>query len=401
MNSKPLKILHVTPSVGQGSTGVGAVALDLTRSQNDLGIESQIWCLGSNSDVQWASGLSGVRADRIRGFARTGLHILGLSLEMEKAAASIENHDVAVVHQHGMWSGVSRVTNFLRKAHGASTIIAPHGCLAQSALIRSRWKKKLALALYERSNLHGASCLHVVSESEMRACRDFGLFNPVAVIPNGVSPSWLSSRGDVGRFRRKFDIPADTRVLLFLSRVSPKKGLLMLLEAVHEIGNDFAGWQLVIAGADEFGHQAELERFVLKKGLAKFVKLVGPLFDQVKRDAFASANLFVLPSFSEGAPIVILEALGAEVPVLATKASPWQDLETHGCGWWVDISTVAIAEALRDAVGRSPEQLKLMGQQGKKLVATKYTWARSAQMTIELYEWLLGLKKRPEFVVTD
>jgi glycosyltransferase involved in cell wall biosynthesis len=223
----------------------------------------------------------------------------------------------------------------------------------------------------------------------------------VAVIPNGISEAWLESLGDAGAFREKFALPAERRILLFLSRVSPKKGLTMLLEAVQNLRRDFAEWQLVIAGPDEFGHRAEVEDAIRQRGLGKEVRIVGPIFDQVKRDAYAAADLFVLPSFSEGAPVVILEALAAAVPVLATKASPWQDLETHGCGWWVDIDTAAISGALKDAIRRSPGELKQMGLQGRELVASRYTWAASARMTIELYEWLLGRKERPGFVVTD
>jgi len=320
---------------------------------------------------------------------------------MERAAASVENRDVTVVHQHGLWTGVSRVTNVLREVQKSSTVVAPQGSLHRWALRKSWWKKKIALAFYESRNLHESSCLQAAGENEIRDYRDFGLRNPIAVIPNGVSHDWLNSRGSGEAFRRQFGIAAGKRVLLFLSRVSPKKGLLMLLEALHNIGKDFADWQLVIAGGDEFGHQAELESFIRQKGLAEYVRIVGPLFDQAKRDAYAAADLFVLPSFSEGAPVVILEALAAEVPVLATKASPWQDLHTYGCGWWLDIGTAPLGDALKDAIRRSPENLKMMGQRGRELVASRYSWTTSAQMTIELYEWVLGRKQRPAFVVTD
>jgi glycosyltransferase involved in cell wall biosynthesis len=239
-----------------------------------------------------------------------------------------------------------------------------------------------------------------VGANEVSDFRDYGLRSPVAVIPNGISQDWLDSRGSSEAFRRQFGIPAEKRILLFLSRVTPKKGLLMLLEAVRLIERDFADWQLVIAGPDEFNHRSEVESFIEQKGLAKQVRLVGPLFDQVKRDAFAAAEIFILPSFSEGAPVVILEALGCEVPVLTTKASPWPELETHGCGWWIDIGTGPLTEALTDALRRSPENLQKMGRQGRDLVFSGYSWTKSARMTIELYEWLLGQRERPEFVVT-
>jgi glycosyltransferase involved in cell wall biosynthesis len=382
MSSKLDSIIHITPSIGQRSFGLGPAVLNLTNMQNHYGLDAKIWCLDDDVDRQWASVTFGIEVEKIQSFPRLGFNALGLSRKMERAAASSEYKNISIVHQHAIWTGVSRVTCIMRKVHKVPTVITPHGSLQKWALNKSMWKKKIVLCLYERKNLHG-------------------LLNPIAVIPNGISNNWLDSRGDGEVFRRQFDISIDKRILLFLSRITPKKGILMLLEALHEVRKNFADWQFVIAGADEFGHQAEVENYIIEKGLMKFVKIVGPLFGQIKRDAFAATDLLVLPSFSEGAPIVILEALGAEVPVLATKASPWKDLETFSCGWWPNISTVAIIEALRDAIKCSPEQLKLMGQRGKKLVADKYTWDRSAQMTIELYQWLLRYRDQPRFVVTN
>ena len=175
----------------------------------------------------------------------------------------------------------------------------------------------------------------------------------------------------------------------------------MLLEAVGAIGDDFANWQLVLAGGDEFGHRKELERLIREHGLTRSVIFTGPLFDQVKRNAYASADLFVLPSFSEGAPVVILEALAAGVPVLATKASPWQDLETHGCGWWTEINAGALGEALGKAVHIPPEALHEMGRKGRDLVSSQYGWDVPARRAIELYDWLRGETGRPGFVVLD
>ncbi|GAG82234.1 unnamed protein product [marine sediment metagenome] len=96
--------------------------------------------------------------------------------------------------------------------------------------------------------------------------------------------------------------------------------------------------------------------------------------------------------------MVILDSLATGAPVIATKASPWRELSTHGCGWWVDISVRGIYEALGHALKLSREQLRTMGQEGKKLIASKYTWPILALKTIDLYTWLLGQRKAPDFV---
>jgi glycosyltransferase involved in cell wall biosynthesis len=360
-------------------------------------MDAKIWSLDNETDLPWASASSGLPVGRIRTFPVTGPKKLCLSREMERSAAG-EAMDISVIHQHALWTGLSRVTNLLRERHGIPSVITPHGSLGNWALKKSWWKKRLVLKLYERNNLVNASCIHAVGENEIADCRDFGLKNPIAVIPNGISAAWLESTGDARIFRARYGIPADRRVLLFLSRITPKKGLPMLLDAVYEKRKQFADWHLVIAGSDEFGHQAEVQAHINQKKLERNVSFVGSLHGQLKRDAFAAADFFVLPSYSEGAPIVILEALGASVPVLATKASPWQELEEFNCGWLVDISTEAIAEALQDAMSCAPDELQRMGNRGKELVASRYNWTKSAQMSIELYKWLSKSGERPDFV---
>lgn len=397
----PLNILYNVLNLGKDSTGVGHIAINLAVSQHALGHNVRIWCLDRAEDTEWASASTCFPSGNIRRFPIAKPKMFLYSPMMERAAAGPDGSQFNILHQHGIWSGISRATNILRHRNGLPTIIAPHGSLEKWALKKSRWKKKMALAFYERNNLQNASCLHATGENEIRDFRDYGLSNPIALIPNGISFDWLKSQGDAEAFRHQFHITADKRVLLFLSRITPKKGLPMLLEAMKRIRKDINDWHLVLAGMNEFGHQEELKSIIFDNGLDKNVTFVGPLFGQIKRDAFSAAELFVLPSYSEGSPIVILEALAAGIPVLTTKSSSWQKLETHSCGWWTDISINAIAESLLDAVNRSPEQLKLMGQRGKGLVAADYTWTKSAQKLIELYEWLLGRRERPDFVILD
>jgi len=396
-----MNILHNIYSVGPGSFGLGPVALNLAREQGRLGYDSRIWCLDSEEDRRWAARTCALSEAYIQSFTSSWPALLRYSWAMEKAAKGANGKNVHVVHQHGIWQGISRTTNILRRRHGIPSVVTPHGSLEKWALKKSRWKKRFALAFYEGGNLHGASCIHTVAEPEIADCRNFGLKNPIALIPNGISQSWLDSVGVAERFREKFKKTTDLRILLFLSRITPKKGLPMLLHAIHSLKDDFSDWVLVIAGADEFGHKSEVESVIIKYGLQESVVFAGPLFDYTKRDAFAAADLFILPSYSEGAPIVILESLAAGVPVIATKASPWKDLETFQCGWLTEIDQNALTETLEEALGKGSEELDRMGNRGKELVARNYTWRRSAQMTIELYDWLFGRRGRPEFVIMD
>ncbi|ABQ25883.1 glycosyltransferase [Geotalea uraniireducens] len=396
-------ILHILPSFGPKSFGIGPVALNLLREQRELGFDARIWCLDldNEADLRWDVFSRELPDTSIQIFPRSWPTLFRYSLAMERAVSSDTGRNISIVHQHGIWSGISRTTNIMRQRYGTPTIVAPHGSIEGWALNKSWWKKRLALAFYERKNLQSASCLHACSHQEVAGFREFGLSNPVAVIPNGISMSWLKSEGNGIAFRRQFGIPESKRILLYLSRITPVKGLPMLIQAIGSMKQQMTDWVLVLAGADEFGHLKEIQQAVLNADLQHSVMFTGMLMGQIKRDAFSAADLLVLPTFRENFGIVVAEALGAGVPVITTNGAPWEDLVTHGCGWWTEISADALAVALKAAFSKTSKELKTMGERGRELVSTRYTWTISAQMTIELYEWLLGHKEKPMFLVTD
>ena len=393
-----LRILHLNSFIGRRSFGVGPVALNLARGQQALEHQAAIWSCDSESEARELEVQNHLHPHTIRTFPIIGPSRLAYSPQMKRAIAQHAN-EYDIIHEHGIWTAISRVVNRWRAQTGKPTVIAPHGSLDAWALRRSIWKKRLALSLYERENLRKTSCLHALSLREAEGFRAFGLSNPIAIIPNGIADEWLQTQENAGAFRQRFGLSEGTRILLFLSRITPKKNLPMLLRSMARLKLYLGNWQLIIAGVNEFGHQREIEELVKKLSLESHVRFVGPLYGPVKHDAFAAADLFVLPSHSEGAPIAILEALGAGVPVLTTKASPWEELVTNRCGWWTEISEQSIGQALQEAIQKPSYELKDMGARGKRLIAERYAIKRVAEQTIALYKWLLGSDSKPDFVV--
>jgi glycosyltransferase involved in cell wall biosynthesis len=394
-----LKILHTIPCLGRKSFGIGPVALNLVRHQQSQGMEAKIWCSDDCSDLEPILKAD-LQSDTIRTFSCMVPERLSFSPEMLKAISGFDAGRYDILHQHEIWTALSHASNKWRARYRQPTVITVHGALDAWAVNKSKWGKKLALAAYESKNLRNASCFHALSESEAISIRNFGLTNPIAVIPNGIDELWIKSAGCEESFRRKYAIRDDLRLILFLGRVTPKKGLPMLIEAMSQLGTKLNNWMLIVAGADEFNHASEIRSLVGKYALDNNVRVIGPIYNEDKRNAFAAADVFVLPSHSEGAPMVILEALGTGRPVLATKASPWEDLVTNGCGWWTDINATAISSALNEATNKTKSALMSMGEKGRKIVYDGYTWTRIASMSVELYQWLLELRDKPNFVQT-
>ena len=125
-------------------------------------------------------------------------------------------------------------------------------------------------------------------------------------------------------------------------------------------------------------------------GVESEFSFAGPVQEARKWDFFARADLFVLPSFSENFGLVVGEALAAGVPAITTRGTPWQELVTQRCGWWVDVGVEPLAAALREAVACSDAERAEMGRRGRRLVEEKYAWPAVARQMKAFYEWVLG-----------
>ncbi len=333
----------------------------------------------------------------------------GYSFALARCLATI---NPSLAHAHGLWKyPILAAANWARNAK-IPYIVSPHGMLEPWALSQSPFRKKLAGWLYQNRCIRGAACIHATSPMEAESVRLAGFRNPIAVIPNGVElPPKAESR------KQK----AEIRTVLFLSRIHPKKGLLNLVRAWaivqgtrprdHETtGQQTSGrwsvvsgrpsdWRLVIAGPDEKGHLEEVKAEGTRLKIGDHLEFVGPVDGKAKWDLYQSADLFVLPSFSENFGLVIAEALACGVPVITTRATPWEELEQHRCGWWIDTGVEPLVDALKDAMNRPVGELHEMGRRGRALVEAKYTWPPVARQMVEVYQWVLGRGPRPECVV--
>jgi len=392
-----MRILHIIGSIGPLSFGLGRAALGLAGAQLKLGHKVEIWCTDSREVCDSEAVRSGIDARCIRAFRSYGPPVGAFSPSMLMAAASAGD-SFDVVHQHGVYTAISLVSLMLGRHRRVKRIVAPHGALEEKVMKKSALKKALALFLFERKNLEEAACLHAVGSNEYTDFRKLRLKTPIAIIPNGIEDAWLDKKGDGACFREEIGIPSKDRILLFMSRITPKKGLLMLVEAWSRIHADFSDWTVVIVGPDEGGHLAEVQSAAYAAGLSDRLVFAGPRYGDERWDALASADVFILPSISEGFPMVVLEALSCAVPAVVTHASAWEELVAHRCGWWVPADTDAIQTALVSAMRTNRVELQKMGLNGFRLVKDKYRIESSAEKSISLYEWVCEDREAPSFV---
>jgi glycosyltransferase involved in cell wall biosynthesis len=293
-----------------------------------------------------------------------------------------------VVHSHGLWMYPSIAAH----RSGKPCLISPHGMLDPWALALSRWKKKLAGAAFQNAHLREATCLHALCQSEADSIRAYGLRNPICVIPNGID----LPPPDVEPASFEGSIPPDRKVLLYLGRIHPKKGLPSLIRAWPAAGD---AWHLVIAGWDQGGHEDELKRLVGELHINR-VHFAGPQFGAAKAAAYRRADAFILPSLSEGLPMVILEAWAHGKPVLMTDECNLPEGFAARAAIRIRPETDDLARGLRELAALPPTERDEMGKRGLHLVQERFAWPKIAESFQAVYAWSLSRGPQPACVTT-
>ena len=299
----------------------------------------------------------------------------------------VQLEPLSLIHSHGLWLPVNYRAAQASRKYGVPLVIQPHGMLEPWALAHKALKKRIAMALFQRNDLRSAKLLVASSPVEFENLRQLGFRQPIAIIPNGVAPPVvLGNAESVGLH------PDRNRVVLFLSRIHPVKGVVNLLKAWATLAP--VGWTLRIAGPDEGGHLAEVTQLIDKLRLHESVEYVGEADAARKAVLYQQADLFVLPTFSENFGVVVAEALAYGVPVITTKGAPWSDLPVYKCGWWVDVGVSPLVLALQEAIGLSDSERKAMGARGREYVQ-RFNWYDIAHQTMQVYLWALGQASPP------
>ena len=276
------------------------------------------------------------------------------------------------------------------------------------ALKNSRWKKQFAWHLFEAAHLRGARCFRALCKSEVNSIRQLGLKNDIVVIPNGID---LPSGAPPAAPPWKNLVAPEQKVLLFLSRIHPKKGLVNLIKAWAELRT--SDWVLAIAGWEQGGHEAELKQLCNDQGIPfadirepssilhspPSVLFLGPQFNANKAACYHHCDAFVLPSFSEGLPMVVLEAWANAKPVLMTPECNLPEGFQAGAALKIEPNETSIAAGLQNLFAMNDSERAAMGNRARELVESRFTWPQVGRQMRAVHEWILGGGARPNCVL--
>lgn len=325
---------------------------------------------------------------------------------------SILNQKDDLLHLHTMWMHPSMIATQWQRRTNRPLVLTPNGMLEPWALGNSAWKKRIATVAYERRMLNAASALHANTSKELGDVRKFGIRAPVAVIPNGVHIPHEKDRGTKQSKSRP-------KLLLYVGRIHQKKGLPMLIRAWDSVTKHSRAaeeWALIIAGWDQAGHEQELKDLAKGLGLscasrgpgdsaadlcevdAGQIKFVGPAFGADKTHLLTSADAFVLPSYSEGLPMAVLEAWAHQLPVVMTDRCNLSIGFEKEAALRTDCTDHGVENAIRAMIEASDHDRISMGERGHRLVVDQFSWKTVAAQMETLYAWLLEGGPKPDFV---
>jgi glycosyltransferase involved in cell wall biosynthesis len=179
-------------------------------------------------------------------------------------------------------------------------------------------------------------------------------------------------------------IPAAPRIVT-VGRLNEQKGQLLLVEAVARLASRGVDFELVLVGDGEM--RAELDAMIAREGLGTRVKITGWAPNAEVRAQLVAARFMILPSFAEGLPVVIMEALALGRPVLATYVAGIPELVGEDCGWLIPPGSVdAIAEGIERALALDDAQLQALGRAGRAKVRKEHDAAVEAAKLLELFK---------------
>jgi len=399
----PLRVLHVIQSVAPGYGGPSAAVLGMCRAVRGFGVQAEIFT--TNVDVD---GFLDVPFRERREFEGVPTTFFPPQLSPRRFRFSLPFaralfHSVRyfdLLHIHSLYNFPAAVAAWCCRRCRVPYILRPHGTLDPYHFRQRRLVKAGYEALFERRNLAFAAAVHFTSDEEMRLARmtkwSFqGVVVPLGVdVPPAAPPDRSIAESMWPRCKGK-------RVVLFLGRLDEKKGLDLLIPAFAKLVRQRPDLHLLIAGPENGGYGRTIRALARELRVEDAVTFAGMVRWEAKAGAFASAELFVLPSRSENFGVAVVEAMAAGLPVVVSEhVNIAPRIVAAGAGVEVALDIGDIEKAMASLLD-NPARAQAMGHLARALVQAEFSWERAGARLAELYRGALRTFRRRSPVAED
>ncbi|MGC1219869.1 MAG: hormogonium polysaccharide biosynthesis glycosyltransferase HpsP [Phormidesmis sp.] len=402
MQPKPLKILQIVPSISLVYGGPSQMIRGLSAAlaqQSDRTIEKvTVITTDSNGDVDEAPldvplgvpvAIDGYEVIYFRcsPFRRYKFSTDLLNWLWRNA------HHYDIAHIHALFSPVSTSAATVCRWKKLPYIMRPLGTLDPADLKKKKQIKKLYAALLEKPNLAGAAAIHFTSELESKVSERFGVSTPGIVVPLGVALPDLPDRtASQLALKEQFDIPDNRPIVLFMSRIDPKKGFDLLLPALNMLYKSNCPFHFFLCGANPQDREYEnsIRQQIKSSDWASWATLSGFVSGELKAQILSAADVFVLPSYYENFGIAVAEAMAAKIPVvISDQVHIWPVIEDSKSGWVVPTAVEPLIEALKAALADAQERDR-RGENAQQCAKENYSWDAIAQRLATEYQRLIS-----------
>ncbi len=353
-----MKIVHVIGSIDQSAGGPSRSVTQLCFYLASQDVKVEIWTRPSPKPI-------------IEEHENLKIRFLN-PIQLLRTFLKIRTDDFSLIHLQHIWDPYIHIAAFFARRYKIPYLISPRGMLEPWILNRNRWKKQIALRVYQKRDLMKANCIHVTGPIEAQNVATLGFNNKIVEIPNGIDLSKIPP------IERTYG----SKKVLFLSRIHPKKGIEILLKVWKEM--ETRGWVLEIAGNGDINYVTKLKEMASDK-----VRFLGPVYGVEKWKLLSSADILVLPTYSENFGIVVAESLAVGTPVITTKETPWEELEQFNCGKWIQLNDENIQLAMTYFMSLYPSEVKKMGENGISLISHRYQIGVVASEMLGLYKKII------------
>lgn len=392
---KTVRILQIVPSISLVYGGPSQMVLGLSAALARQGVGVTVLTTDSNGDVGQPPldvpldrpvELDGFQVRYFRCFPfrryKFSPDLLGW---LHRHAREFD-----LAHIHALFSPVSTAAAAVARSRHLPYILRPLGTLDPADLRKKKQLKRIYAALFEGPNLAGAAAIHFTSAQEAKISERFGAVTRDLVIPLGVN--FLNPAPETRQARAQLGIPADRLLLLFMSRIEPKKGLNLLLPALENLLAEGLDFHFVLAGSNpqDPDYEAKIRAQVGASPLGKRTTIAGFVTGTLKAALLQEADLFVLPSYYENFGIAVAEAMAAGTPVCVSReVHIWEEVLQAEAGWVCSCDAGSLTEQLRVAL-RDAGELHRRGLNGREYALKNYSWDAIAKQTVAAYREILA-----------
>jgi glycosyltransferase involved in cell wall biosynthesis len=388
-----MKVLHVIPSVATVRGGPSQAVLEMVKALNNANIKAEIATtndngtdllnvpLGKCTDYQkvpiWFFPRFSPPVHSLREFAFSKELTIWLW-------QNIRNYDL--LHIHAIFSYSSTIAMAIARIQKIPYIVRPLGQLCTWSLQQSAKKKQLYLRIIEKANLNHSQSIHFTSEAEQKEASLLNLTSPNFILPHGLSiPATIPNAYQ--RLREHFNLPVDEPIILFLSRLHPKKGLDYLIPALGKLSN--YRFTFILAGNGDPEYENQIKSLIVSQNIENCPIFTGFVTGEFKDLLMQGADIFTLTSYSENFGISVLESLAAGVPVIVTSGVALSDIiKQQHLGYVTELNVEEIALTLQQFLDNS-QSAKNMGARARQFILDNYTWDSIAVKIVSVYQGII------------